>query len=444
MERLCALPAGRFLLILCLLAFGLRLGLVFALGNPEAPVMYEHGAVARNMLDGHGFAKHYTYTPLDPERLALRRQPPEYEGAYLPPASPYLIYGVFSLFGDTPFAASLLMSVNSLAGACLPLFVFFLGRQIGSESGARLSAIVAAGYPPSAFAVTSFSGSALYQPLSILVLLLAVASARRSSLGKFSALGLACGALALLRGEFLAFGIVLIAATAALRWRDGLAQFATRTAIALFAFALLVTPWLVRNYNVFGHFATMVSHPWHEIWRGNNPHASGSSWGPDGRSISIVDSRFRHIAQKLDQLPYDQEFEFAADRVFRAEVLEFAREQPLQITWLATKRVLQLWSLERYDPRAKHPVYVLCAVALMLLFYLGFWNLVRNSFRNRDFAPALIFALYFAMYSALIALTHLEARYQIYIHSSTFPLTGIGLLALLRVDSGFSVATGKE
>ncbi len=113
-----------FLFIIFAFALFIRVAIVLALGNSTNPDLYEHGAIARNMLHGHGYSFHWPYTSLDPARQLLKDAPPQFEGAFIPPVSPYIIYWGFLIFSDTSVALIALMLFNALCSALCVNAVF--------------------------------------------------------------------------------------------------------------------------------------------------------------------------------------------------------------------------------------------------------------------------------------------------------------------------------
>ncbi|MDQ1266571.1 MAG: 2 protein, partial [Bacteroidota bacterium] len=208
-----------FLLIAFFLALIIRLGVIFTIGNIGYPEMYEHGELARNLLKGNGYSLHWHYGPMSPEKLEIFEEAPKYEGAFLPPLSPYLIYFFFSVFGDNPTSYMLMMLMHALIGALTVLIVYRIAERIGSETEARISAIVSAVFLPAVFAVTTYSGSVIFQALSLLVILFAIRAVQEPFYKNFILLGITIGAQILLRAEFLALGIVILILTAFLTWR---------------------------------------------------------------------------------------------------------------------------------------------------------------------------------------------------------------------------------
>ena len=103
------------------LALCIRLAIVVFASDPQHPQMCEHGEIAHNLSTGHGFAMNWPYTTLDPQRAALMNQPPQFEGAFLPPINPYIIYSSYLIFGENSTSIIFLMLFYSVISCFIPI-----------------------------------------------------------------------------------------------------------------------------------------------------------------------------------------------------------------------------------------------------------------------------------------------------------------------------------
>lgn len=417
----------------------IRVAAAFVLGDPSHPEMYEHGMIARHLYEGHGFTMHWPYAPLDPQKQALLETPPQYEGSWMPPLNPYIIYTAFVLLGgDTPVAAIALMLLNALCNAAIPVVVYLLALRMSSETEARISGIVAMLFLPSIYGVTTFSGLSLYQLALVVILLLHVRVLQRGRTTDFLLLGGMSAIMAFLRSEFLAIGAVMLLATGFLTWRKfhRRGTYLAATAGGLLVLALIVAPWMYRNYELFGKFIPIVTHSSHEIWRGNNELATGATYTADGRPIWPTPRVYPDIVRKIDSLPYNQHTEIAIDSIFREEVQTFVSEHPGRVVWLSVKKVLMLWSFDPYYPPARHPLYILTTVVFLVPFWIGFITYIRRCRARRDYNVLIVFLLFMLAYMGTFAITFVLPRYQTYFFTGLMPFTGIGWLLLFRWVTG--------
>jgi 4-amino-4-deoxy-L-arabinose transferase-like glycosyltransferase len=407
-----------------LTALGIRIAFILIAGNSEHPEMYEHGAIAHNLYTGHGFAMHWPYESLDPARVALMKEPPQYEGAFLPPLNPYFIYGAYLIFGEHASAIIFLMIFYALVSSLIPVVVHKTGVLIKGEKTGRVSAIVAVLFLPGAFAVTSFSGSPLYQLLGVIILYLAILATRKPELKYFAWLGLSCGIMTMLRSEFFFLGFLLIALSIYFARKKSVGgHIYWQGAISLMLCVVIIAPWTYRNYKLFHTFIPVLSHPWYEIWRGNNIHANGTTRNAEGKSIWISPQVYPDIVRRMDSIPYDQYFEAKVDGVFKDEVIHFIEENPGRFLVLGVMKIAYLFTIDLNHPQSRNPFYFAPMIILSALTLIGLYKLISHPGAN--YSAAAIFSVFFLAYLALTMMTVMLPRYQIYVFSAMMGVTGL-------------------
>ncbi len=440
-------PSKRFLWIMTAVAFAIRLTIMLLLGETVKPEMYEMGAIASNMLHGYGYAMHWlSYVPIEPLRKAMveAHLPPPYEGAWQPPLQTYIVYYAFQLFGETPKAASMLMLLNVVWSTFIPLVVYRITTLLGTdeailEKASRLSALAATFFLPAAYAVITYSGSSLYQLVFLLFFWMLLLTLRRQNVVYLLAAGVFAGIQMLLRSEFLVLGLGMITlASLVATWQFKDRRFLFAGMIGCLMALLVITPWMVRNYNVFGKIVPIVSRPWFEIWRGNNPDATGAAWKKDGSwycSI-LADSTNTKLTHEFDAIPYTNAFELRANEIMKREALTFMHEHPTEVATLAIQKIGFLWIHDLYNPQSQKIVYIVFMVATSVLIWCGFWTLWRWQGKSINDGAILLYGAYILFYTGIFALTFILPRYRVYVFSGLLPLTGIGLAWLWKVFQG--------
>ncbi len=431
----------------------IRGAIVLHFGTPEKPEMYEMGAIASNMLHGHGYAMHWlTYIPLDVERRALieSHTPPPYETAWQPPLQTYIVYWAFLLWGETPNAASMLMWLNVLWSALFPLVAYKVALLLAeefpdtvlsenaSEAAARISAIVSTFFLPLAYGVVTYSGSSLYQLGIIMFFWMILEAVRQRNAAYFLAAGICAGVQMLLRSEFLVFGtLLLLGAGIITTVQARKIRFIGISALACILALLVISPWIVRNYQVFGKFIPTVSRPWFEIWRGNNPYATGTGWKPGGEEACslLSDTLYAPITRKFDALSFDRTFELRANDILKAEAIGYIRAHPAETLVLSAKKVFFLWVHDFYNPQSQNILYALSMISVSILIWCGVWSIFAAKKLFAPNAAAFLIAAYLLMYTGIFALTFVLPRYRIYVFAGMLPLVGLGVVRLWEVFS---------
>ncbi len=357
--------------------------------DPVAQTWYfgfEVGRIASSIAAGHGFSSPF-HIPTGPS-------------AWLAPVYPYLLAGVFRLFGIySPASGIVILTLNSAFAAltCIPIYLVarrMLGRKPALWS-AWLWAVV-----PLFFAIpvtwaweTSFSTLLLMTGL-LLTLRLQDAHDWRP----WFAWGLLWGIIALTNPSLLS---ILPFALLWAGWRMRRREFVMGAAMAIAVTCVTITPWLIRNRKVFGEWIFIRSNFGAELRFGNAEQARGIWLGWMHPSINSVEQQ-RYAA--LGELAYIKQK--------KREAVAFIRRRPGFFVELTVRRAVLFWCAVPEilsDDLSVHDVLVrqwptICFSALALLG-LGVM-FVRRTAQAFFFAPALL------VYPILYYITYPHARYR--------------------------------
>jgi 4-amino-4-deoxy-L-arabinose transferase-like glycosyltransferase len=425
----------KFLAGAYLVALAIRLLFVIVKGSPTEPTWQEHTNIAHNLYTGHGYSMHWGYISLLPERRLIQHQPPTFEGSFQPPLNPYLIYGFFSIFGEIPSTIYLIMVFYSIVGALLPVLVYKTALEITDERRARIAAIIAVLFLPAAYSVISLSGSPLYIVAALAFLYFCLQIRRDpGQIINYIGAGILGGLTGLLRSEFFIVGIVILFVTIiSLTKTPGFAQALKYILITLAIHSSICSIWIVRNYNLYGHILPSGTHSWHEIWRGNNPYASGLTFNSSGDMVIIDTTRFRQITMRVDSIPYDKHFEYHIDQVFREEALAYVKAHPMETVWRTLQKVFFLFTFDFSHELGGNIFYSGSMLLVSILTVAAFILMIKKMRFSLIHSPFSILLTFLAIYTLQIGISEMLPRYQIYVFSVMLPLTGIGLNGLLEM-----------
>jgi hypothetical protein len=111
-------------------------------------------------------------------------------------------------------------------------------------------------------------------------------------------------------------------------------------AFMMAGFAVVMTPWWLRNYHVTGKFIATTLQMGASLYDGLNPHATG---GSDMRFVSeFVDAQRQ--ADAAADLPLAGTFEMRLDDRLRSAAIRWARRHPQRVLQLAGAKFLRMWS----------------------------------------------------------------------------------------------------
>src|SRR3954471_10458624 len=249
----CALGIG-------LAALALRLAFVLAYGRTQTlnlgggvgfpfsdTFFYSWVGSALSMGDGFTFLGHTT--------------------AHWPPGYPFLLAGVYKVFGaDTANA----LIANAVLGALTVPLVYLIGlRALGRPAAIAASAALAV--MPGQILIADVALAETFYTFELVgFLALALLLERRPR--TFVVLGVVAGLAALTRGEGFLFPLIVLGLWAA---RGGMRRAWRDTAIVAAVMLLTVAPWTIRNAIAVHGFVPVATNASATLWSGHNPKANG-------------------------------------------------------------------------------------------------------------------------------------------------------------------------
>lgn len=197
--------------------------------------------------------------------------------AYRPIGYPLFLAGIYALFGVEIGAAQF---TQSLLGALSCVLLAVVGRFWYSERIGLLASLGLALYPESILYSQLLMTEVLYVFLFLLGIWLATLGWRTSSWKRGLVSGLIVGAMVLVRPVALVLlGVIPFCDLSTLNMRE----FFRRVCIVCIGCAVLVTPWMARNWLVLGQ-PVLATNGGVDLWIGNNPHATGRyNWSDEMR-----------------------------------------------------------------------------------------------------------------------------------------------------------------
>ena len=316
------------------------------------------GRLARSIAEGQGFSSP-TDLPTGPS-------------AWAPPLYPYILAGVFKLFGVySPLSAWVILAFNSVFAALTCLTLYRIAERIYGVAVARATAWTWAVFPYAIYwAVRVVWETSLTTFLLSLALLLTLRMAdQQPRLRMWILYGVLWGLIALTNTAIVSmFPFCLLW----LLYR--LPRKTTQlvgSALCLLTAALVVSPWLVRNYEVFGKFIFVRDNLPLEMYEANNDQSAGL-WTRNEHPGNNPEAMRRF--QELGELG------FMAEK--KQQVRQFIHEHPSRFLRFTVERAVYFWIappqatiVAGYDLMiSRHTNFLLAAV----LAFAGLWLTIRN------------------------------------------------------------------
>lgn len=317
--------------IIVVVALLFRLALIVALDTYHFDPARDHyrfgrefGRVARSIASGQGFSSPF-HGPSGPT-------------AILPPVYPYLLAGIFKLFGIYSAASGFVtLTLQSLFSALTCLAVFHIGEKSFRRTVGKAAAWVFAFNPFGIYiSVEWVWETALSTLLVSLVFLQAVSlqdsPRRRDWLG----FGLLCALTALTNPAIIAV-LPFLGLWLWHRLRRQETHPGPLIGMATLVFLLSATPWFVRNYFVFHQVMPFRSNFGLELRMGNYPGGMGT------RALAMHPSQNN---QELEKYRRMGEIAYIAEK--KREAFQFIVRNPRTFAKLTALRFLMWWTGEEW------------------------------------------------------------------------------------------------
>ena len=384
------------LLPMVLVALALRIAVMFFLLpeqlSPERnhwQFGYEAGKIALSIAQGHGFS-----SPLFEETGPT---------AWMTPVYPYLIAAVFKIFGVyTKASAIVLLSLNALMSALVCITVFLTARITFGESIAKWSGWAWAFCPYGIyFPVERIWETWLATLLLSLLFLITLQLENDDRFWKWAWYG-ALWALCALTSSAVLVVLPFLAAWVVWRRHRSRRRWFALNAVAAVVFIAVVSPWFIRNYEVFHRFIPFRDNIGIVLKLGTR--GATDYWGPYELGPWHNEREWSEFKQ-LGELRY-------MDKK-KQEAIEFIRGNPGWYVWTSLRRAIFLWtgywSLDREYLKQEplDPPNIFFCTTLTMLTLLGLWRAWKG-----NWSTALPYALVLFTFPLIYYITSPEVYYR--------------------------------
>ena len=279
---------------------------------------WEVGRIARSIATGHGFSSP-TDLPTGPT-------------TWMAPVYTYILAGVFKIFGVYSAASAwVILAFNSLCAALTCLTIYRIGEKVYGTAVARAAAWTWALFPYLIYwPVRVVYDTCLSAFLLSLALLLTLHIADDRSIRLWAWFGLLWGVMILTNPSL--FTLMVCCLLWLWWWTPRLQRRTGGFALCILCAALVVGPWVVRNYEVFGKFIFVRDNLPMEIHMSNNSE-SGGFWTREEHPANDP-----HTMQKFQELG---EIRFMTEK--GEEAREFIRQHPGTFRYFTLKRIMYYW-----------------------------------------------------------------------------------------------------
>jgi len=354
-------------------------------GDDHFAFGWEMGRVSRSIALGQGFSS-------------------PYEGntgpsAWEPPLYPYLMGGVFKTFGIyTHASAWVLLSINSLFATLTTIPIFLIAHKTFGERVALWSAWTWALCPYAWYWSIHWIWDTTFTPLVLtLLFLLALELEQWPGVRGWILFGALYGLGALANPTMLAF---LPFCGLWIWWRRSRRGLPSLAGIALSSatFFLVLSPWLIRNYEVFGHFVFLRDDFGSQFRLGNGPSADG-----------VLMPYLQPNLNKLELQAFQRMGELAYAERCKRIAFDWIRAHPSRFAVISPKRFFYYWNGVP-GPTNSRSLVDFRNSAFLATSVLAIWGLLRALRQKRP--GAWLFAGLILTYPTVYYFVFPHARYR--------------------------------
>ena len=380
--------------------------LVYSFWYRIPPVVDAHAydVIAMNIVQGHGFQEDATKPILFDQGIV--RAGPGYE---------YFLAALYAIFGHRYEIVWIIQAILHGASAML---LFLICKKVFQEGGDRIGLIAAVvfGFSPDLVEISAMvMTETLYLFLTILVVYFFVESFYRIKENRLAiGLGASLGLAILFRPPVALFVPVILFLYAMRKaWKQA--------ALFLIIFVAVLTPWTVRNYQIYHQFIPTTLIGSYNIWVNNTSVATGGQFSSESynpfNDYGAIHG-YGDIKQKAT-----------------SEFIAFLTMHPLTFIKLCAIRTMRFFSLIRpmgfwfYQTGVGQIIFVvLSGLWIAFLFVTGFIGVLQSL---REKKTLLKYLAIFALMSPLVLIpTVVQSRYRFQIYPF---LAVFGACALTRI-----------
>lgn len=381
-----------------LLGIVLRVLLLIYMGT-DGQSSWEYGVIAENIVNGKGYSFYY----VEDNNLAF-----EYKDDAHPSPSAYMAPGYVYLLVFLKSMTSLLLEnylaffFNLLFYIATMFYLFKVTKNLFNDKVAFIAILVYSLIPELIYTSYAIGTTQIYHLFLILIVYYSLAEPGKNKLILPFILAVA------LLFRFELFLLILIIFGFSLFKKNYKQAFLTIIIPTLF-----LSPWIIRNYQVFDEFIPFSTTGGLNLFRGNNEIIVGG-W---------------HNFSTLEQIHTfkgdTNNVELFLNRMYKKEAITYITDDYSLSSMNFAKKFLYFWFLNPIEESALSPIYFVPWLLMLTLAIMGF-------VKRRKIPSIIIQIIIFHSVLAIVFIPLL--RYQTMMKVILLPFVAFGIFELLKKD----------
>lgn len=326
------------------------------------------------------------------------------------PVHPLLLAGVYTVFGRSLVAARIF---QCLLCAITCVMVYFTAREVANKRVAGIACLLFAFYPNSILYSARTLSETTYSFLLSIFSFTLVKQFKSLDVRMSIATGLASGVLMLTRSTSILLPPFLFLILLSAHYRRAVWRVIGCIVLAVFVAAIVLSPWVIRNYRLTGKFiplSTWGGIPFYQGYYLTTHLLDGRSgleldYDAGREAKRLVRERYTPVGQAVD--------EYYQDRIAYSLVWEKILTRPFSSAWAFLRNIPLAWFLT-YGRLTTIVSFLVHIPLLLLAIYAAF---TMSKLDVHTWVKALPLVLVCAYFNLFHAVVYPHARY-------TSPVTG--------------------
>jgi hypothetical protein len=305
---------------------------------------------------------------------------------FMPPLYPLFLYSIKIFFNNT----DIFLWVIQYLQLFFAIITIYLANKIllefFSENLSAIGTLIYAIFPLNVYAVSQISSITLQILLLNIFIYSFLKLFKKIEYLQIFLFTISSALLMLLRGEFFIF--VILSIIYLYLKQKNLTKILLISLITL----LIISPYLYRNYNIFG-VITITKSGGYNLLKGNNPRTK-----PEGTPMFLsIEKVIPEVKSKLDELNAkgpSSNYDLAQDKILLNQAIKFIKSNPLHYLMLYIKKILSFMFIDINASYSNYysPLHIIPKLFLGVTTLIG----IILSFNLRVNAQNFVTLYYFA------------------------------------------------
>jgi 4-amino-4-deoxy-L-arabinose transferase-like glycosyltransferase len=274
------------------------------------------------------------------------------------PGYPLFLAGIFSVFGESFLAVRV---AQALIGGGISFLIYAIANKVMNKRVAFVAVIISVFYPTLVF----WSGALISEYLftfSILCLILFLLKFIDNFTYKMAmGTGMLLGITLLIR-PMLVFWPIFIVLWVFLCRKYDFKEILNKCFVMCIFTIITLSPWIIRNYMVLGHFVPFTTDGGYALYVSNHPTGDGTS--------NLLNDEVIKFEDRVDEMDLDP---VESNNYYFNEFLNNIKNAPFLYLKLIPKKFIRLWSIYPHTS-IKHAIISILSYGILLPFAIyGIW-----------------------------------------------------------------------